>query len=462
MRHPLLVGALTFVAGTAGAQDLLFPPGEDARFTWESFDTFAADHDLSGQSVTISGPWTAEDEVTFRRMFEYFEAATGARVNYSGSDSFEQQIVIDTSAGSPPDIAVFPQPGLARGMAAQGRLAPLPDDTGDWLRANYAAGESWVDLVTFPGPDGREAVFGMPYKIDVKSLVFYSPENFAAMGYEVPGTMEDLKSLTERIVSDGGVPWCIGLGAGATTGWPATDWVEDLMLRLHPPEVYDQWVAHEIPFDDPRVVEAIEEFGWFAKTDAFVDGGAGGVGWIDHRDSPTGLFSIPPRCFLMHQASFIGSFFPPDTEFGSDVDFFYMPPYASHPDLGRPVLGAGTTFAITRDTPTAQAFVHFLRTPIAHEVWMAQTGLLSPLTTANLDAYGDPTLRGMGEILVNADTFRFDASDLMPGAIGAAAFWTGMIDFVAGDSAEDAANMIERTWVSLARTGGLDTEGEAE
>jgi len=452
----LLSAAFIAAAGTASAQDLLFPPDGESRFNWQSFHAFADAHDLTGQTVSIAGPWTAEDEVTFRRMFEYFEAATGATVNYAGSDSFEQQIVIDTSAGSPPDIAVFPQPGLARGLAAQGKLTALPEDTGPWLRDNYAAGDSWVDLVTFDGPDGQSAVYGFPYKIDVKSLVFYSPENFAAMGYDVPRTMEDLKVLTQRIVDDGATPWCIGLGAGSATGWPATDWVEDMMLRVNPPEVYDQWVAHEIPFDDPRVVAAIDEFGWFAKTDAFNDGGAGGVGWIDHRDSPTGLFAIPPRCFMMHQASFIGSFFPSGTEFGSDVDFFYMPPYASRPELGSPVLGAGTTFSLTRDTPTARAFIEFLRTPIAHEVWMAQTGLLTPLKSANLDAYGDPTLRGMGEILVNADTFRFDASDLMPGAIGAAAFWTGMIDFVAGDTAEEAAGMIEQTWTALGSTDPVE------
>ncbi|QUS35575.1 ABC transporter substrate-binding protein [Falsirhodobacter algicola] len=438
------------MATAAGAQELLYQPGEDPRFNWQSYEDFAATHDLQGQSVTISGPWTAEDEVTFRRTFEYFEAATGARVDYAGSDSFEQQIVIDVNSGSPPDIAVFPQPGLARQLAGQGRLTPLADDTADWLRENYAAGDSWVKLVTFAGPDGQEAVYGFPYKIDVKSLVFYSPENFKALGYEIPRTMEALKALTERMADDGVTPWCIALGSGSATGWPATDWVEDLMLRTQPPEVYDQWVAHEIPFDDPRVVEAVNEFGWFAKTDRFVDGGAGGVGWIDHRDSPQGLFSIPPRCMMMHQASFIGSFFPTGTEFGADVDFFYMPPFETK-DLGDPVLGAGTTFTIAHDTPVAEAFLEFLRTPIAHEIWMSQTGFLTPLTTANLDAYGDPTLRGMGEILVNATTFRFDASDLMPGAIGAGAFWTAMVDFVAGQSAEDATGTIEATWEALGR-----------
>ncbi|MEI4470844.1 ABC transporter substrate-binding protein [Frigidibacter sp. MR17.24] len=444
---PLLALATILPAG-ARAQDLLFAPGEDDRFDWQSYDDFAAAHDFSGQTLKIFGTWTAEDEATFRNAFRYFEAATGAKVDYAGSDSFEQQIIIDTEAGSPPDIAIFPQPGLAADLAGRGFLTPLADGTDAWLAENYAAGDSWVQLGTYAGPDGAEHLYGFPYKSDVKSLVFYVPENFEDMGYEVPETMEDLKALTEQIVADGGTPWCIGLGSGGATGWPATDWVEDLLLRLQPPEVYDQWTSNEIPFDDPRVVEAIDEFGWFAKTPDFVAGGVEAVASTDHRDSPAGLFDFPPQCYMHHQASFIPSFFPEDVEMGVDADFFYMPPYASK-DLGNPVLGAGTTFTITRDTELAQAFIDWLKTPIAHEVWMAQDGFLTPFKDANPDTYGDPTLKKMGEILTSADTFRFDGSDLMPGAIGAGAFWTGMVDFVGGLSAEDAAAQIQSTWDGL-------------
>src|SRR5690606_7010961 len=164
--------------------------------------------------------------------------------------NYEQQIVIDTQAGSPPDIAVLPQPGLIADLASKGLLAALGADTEAWLRDNYAAGDSWVSLGTYKGADGAAALFAFPYKIDVKSLVWYVPENFEDAGYDVPETMEDLKALTEQIVADGGVPWCIGLGSGGATGWPATDWVEDMMLRTQPPEVYDQWYRHEIPFTD--------------------------------------------------------------------------------------------------------------------------------------------------------------------------------------------------------------------
>jgi alpha-glucoside transport system substrate-binding protein len=438
------VATLALVTGMASAQDLKFPVGEGA-FNWDSFNEYAAAHDLTGQTLTVFGPWRGEDQVLFESVAAYFTAATGVRINYSSSENYEQQIVIDTQAGSPPDIAILPQPGLIADLASKGLLTPLGEESEAWLRENYAAGESWVGLGTYAGPDGTSALYAFPYKIDVKSLVWYSPDNFEDAGYEVPTTMEDLKALTEQIVADGGTPWCIGLGSGGATGWPATDWVEDMMLRVNSPEVYDQWVSNEIPFNDPQVIAAIEEFGWFARNDAFVAGGAAAVGSTDFRDSPKGLFSSPPQCYMHRQASFIPSFFPDGTELGVDADFFYFPAYEGK-DLGAPVLGAGTLAFITRDGDAARAFIDFLKTPIAHETWMAQTGFLTPFSGVNVDLYGDPTLRKMGEILLSATTFRFDGSDLMPGAVGAGSFWTGMVDYVGGKDAAAVAAEIQASW----------------
>ncbi|WP_180898442.1 ABC transporter substrate-binding protein [Martelella soudanensis] len=451
MNRALLTGVATLAlfAGAANAADLKFPVGEDSRFNWDSYNQFSESHgDISGQTLTIFGPWLGPDKDLVESVLAYFEEATGANVEYSGSDSFEQQIVIDTQAGSPPNIAVFPQPGLAADLAAKGLLTKLPASVGEFLSENYAAGGSWVDLSSYTGKDGEKALYVFPYKADLKSLVWYVPDNFDDAGYEVPQTMEELKALTEQIVADGGTPWCIGLGSGGATGWPATDWVEDMVLRTQPPEIYDQWVTNEIPFNDPRIVNAIDEFGWFAKNDKFVDGGAAAVASTDFRDSPKGLFSSPPKCYMHHMASFIPSFFPEGTELGLDADFFYFPAYEGE-DLGKPVLGAGTLFGITKDSPAAQAFIEFLETPIAHEVWMAQSGFLTPFTGVNPEAYANDALRGQGEILTEATTFRFDGSDLMPGKIGAGAFWTGMVDFVGGQSAEAAATNIQNTWDSI-------------
>ncbi|PWJ15862.1 ABC transporter substrate-binding protein [Jannaschia seohaensis] len=441
------IAVLLSSAAYADGHTAAFTPGE-GPFDWDSYNAFAEATDLTGQTVTVTGPWTGDEAAKFDIVMAFFADATGAEVNYSGSDSFEQDIVISSRAGSAPNLAVFPQPGLAADMASQGLLTPLPDGTADWVAENFAAGQSWVDLGTYAGEDGEDDLYGMFYRVDLKSLVWYSPAAFDEMGYDIPTTMEELKELTDQIVADGETPWCIGLGSGAATGWPATDWVEDMMLRTQPPSVYDAWVSNELPFDAPEVVAAIEEFGYFARNDDYVSGGSQAVASTDFRDSPTGLFAIPPACYMHRQASFIPAFFPEGTVVGEDVDFFYFPAYADK-DLGAPVLGAGTLFAITNPSEGAEAMIEFLKLPIAHELWMAQGGFLTAHAGVNTDAYSEDSLRAQGQILLDATTFRFDASDLMPGEIGAGAFWTGMVDYVTGASAEEVAAGVQERWQSL-------------
>ena len=443
------VAAMALTAGGASAgSHLMVTPG-DGAFNWESFDAFAAANDFSGAQVTIFGPWLGGEAEAFQHLVDFFNEATGADARYVGSDSLEQQILIDAEAGSSPNLTVFPQPGLAANMASRGFLSPLPEGTAAWMVENFAAGQSWVDLGTYAGQDGSEDLYGFIFNANVKSLVWYIPENFEDFGYEVPETMEDFKALMEQMVADGETPLCVGLGSGGATGWPATDWVEDLMLRTQPPEVYDAWVTNEMPFDDPRVVAAIEEYGSFTRNDDYVAGNANDTAAIDFRDSPKGLFDSPPQCMMHRQASFIPAYFPEGTELGLDVDFFYFPAYAEK-DLGTPVLGAGTLFAITDPSAATSGFIEFLKTPFAHEIMMAQDGFLTPLTSANPELYSNDTQRNQGDILTSATTFRFDGSDLMPGGVGAGSFWTGMVDYSSG--AKDAATVaseIQDSWDGL-------------
>lgn len=447
MKKNLFLGAAlaAIFVTTPALAELKYKPGEDAKFTWANFDELKK-VDLKGETLTIFGPWRGDDETHVQVVLEYFREATGADVKYSSSENYEQQVVIDTQAGSPANISVLPQPGLIADLASKGLLAPLTDVDKAWMVENYGAGQSWVDIGTSKDKDGKPQFLGFSYKTDVKSLVWFSPENFADAGYEVPKTMEELIALSDKIVADGGKPWCIGLGSGGATGWPATDWIEDIMLRTQSPEVYDKWVTNEVKFTDPAVTGALDIFGSFAKNDAYVDGGAAGVASTDFRDSPKGLFTTPPKCYMHHQASFIPSFFPEGTKMGEDADFFYFPTYASKPELGKPVLGAGTLFTITKDSKAARAFIDFLKLPLAHELWMADGGFLTPLKSANPAAYANDAARKQGEIMATASTFRFDGSDLMPGKIGAGAFWTGMVDFVGGKSSADTGAEIQKAW----------------
>jgi alpha-glucoside transport system substrate-binding protein len=453
----LLVAGVSAVAlllnamPVAIAQNLAFPVGEGA-FSWDSLEQFAATHQgLEGQTLTIWSPWNDEgDRMQWESVWRYFEYATGVRVEAGSSRNYEEQARIDIAAGSPPNILILPQPGLLADFAAQGALTPLGPEMTTWIETNYAAGPSWAALGQFAGPDGQVHQYGLPYKQEVKSLVWYSPDNFAEMGYQVPTTMEELLALQDRIIADGGTPWCIGIESGGATGWAATDWVEDLMLRMYPPEVYDQWVTNAIPFNDPRVIDVLNFFGSIVKNDQMVAGGTAAVAATAFGDSPLGLFTVPPQCYLHHQASFIASFFPEGTVAGEDYDFFYLPPFASK-DLGRPVLSSGDIATIAKDSPAAQAFIAFLQTPLAHEIWMAapNSAFLSAHLGANQDVYSSQALKDQGQILINATTSRFDGSDLMPGPIGTGAFWTAMVDFVTGATAEQVTAQVQAAWDAL-------------
>ena len=456
MQRHLVAGISAIALAMAGvpstqAQELLFPKGE-GNFNWQSLDDFAAAHsDLEGQELRIWNAWYPEgDRTQWEAVLAYFEDATGVDVNNGSGPNYEELARADIAAGSPPNVLILPQPGLLADFAAQGALVPLGEDVTNWLAENYGAGESWAALGQYAGPDGTVAQYGFPFKQELKSLVWYSPDAFSENGYEVPETFEDLLALQDQMVADGNTPWCIGIESGGATGWPATDWIEDLMLRTQPPEVYDQWVSNEIPFNDPRVVETIELFGSIAKVDENVAGGRLAVATTNFGESPAGMFTVPPQCFLHRQASFIAAQFPEGSVAGEDYDFFYLPPYESK-DLGRPVLGAGNIATITSDSPAARAFIEFLKTPIAHEVWMAQdnSSFLSAHSGVNGDLYSSDALRAQGQILVDATTFRFDGSDLMPGPIGAGAFWTAMVDFVNGRSAQEVADQVQAAWDAL-------------
>jgi alpha-glucoside transport system substrate-binding protein len=436
--------ALALCAHGAQAQDLVFAPGEGG-FNWQSYEDFAAAYDLSGQTVSVTGPWIGDDRDLVNSVFAYFTAATGATVDYAGSDSFEAELRRAAQTGGLPNLAVIPQPGLLADLARQGVVAPLTDEDAAWIEETYAAGPSWVALATSENAQaGGEALNGLFYKVDVKSLVWYSPAVFEELGFEIPTTMEDLIALSDAAVAEGIAPWCIGIGSEAATGWPATDWVEDIMLRTQPLDVYDQWVSNEIPFTDERVLNAIETFGSFARNEDYTGMSPSEVVSTDFRDSPDGVFAVPPTCLMHRQASFIPTFFPE----GADFDFFYFPPFESE-DLGSPVLGAGTVWAITEDSEAARVMIEFLKTPIAHEVWMAQSGFLTPHSGVDSALYGDETLRGMGEILLGATSFRFDASDLMPAEIGAGAFWTGMVEYLRTGDAAGEAQRIQDAWDAI-------------
>ncbi|UCG26400.1 MAG: carbohydrate ABC transporter substrate-binding protein [Chloroflexota bacterium] len=425
---------LTFVSAMIVLALLLAACGGDEEAETET-------EDISGQTVTILTAAGEEQIAKFKESMAPFEERTGVTVEIEGSGDFETLALVRAEAGDPPDVYNFPQPGLMADFAREGFLI----DVGQFLEDDYMQeqyNQAWIDLGTVD-----DTLVGVWHNADVKSLVWYAKDDFEAAGYEVPETWDDLVALTDQIVADGGIPWCVAIESSGATGWVGTDWVEDIMLRTAGAEKYDQWVAGELPFNSPEVRSAFETMGDIWLNPDYVLGGTTGILTTPFGDGPLPLFDDPPGCYLHRQASFILNFFPEGSVIGEDVDYFYLPPI-NEADHGKPVLGSGSILSMGKDTPAGRATMEFLTTGESTKAEVEAGIFVAPHNDVPLDWYPDDALRGFAEILQGADTFRFDGGDLMPGAVGTGTFWTGIVDYVSGTDLDTVLTTIDDSWPS--------------
>jgi len=395
--------------------------------------------EFAGEKVNIFGVYTAADAKAFEAALAPFQAATDIEIEFEGSPDFETLITTRVEGGNPPDIAQFSQPGLMREFAQEGHLVDLssfmPMD-----RVEEDFNQSWINLGNVDG-----GLYGIFYRASTKSIVWYPVQAWEEAGYEIPETWDELMALSDQIVEDGGAPWCISIEHGDATGWVVTDWIEDVLLRIAEPEVYDQWVNHELPFDNEHVRDAMDYVAdvWF--TEGYVPGGRETILSMWVGDTPKPMFDDPPTCWMHKQAGWISGFFPEGMEAGTDAMFFYLPPIDE--ELGNPVLGAGDLFAMFNDRPEVRALMEYLSTPAAAEVWVKTGGFIPANRSVPLDWYPDPVDQKQAEILKDATTVRFDASDNMPAEVGTGTFWNGMVDWVAGEKdADTVLAEIEASW----------------
>ncbi|MBB3042058.1 extracellular solute-binding protein [Nocardioides sp. LMS-CY] len=420
-------------------------PG-DGKSECSGLEQLADFGDLSGKSVSVYTSILPPEQEAQENSYKLFTTCTGASVKYEGSDQFETQLVVRVKANNAPDIAYIPQPGLLKTVVDSGQVVEAPSQVADNVDEFF--GEDWKGYGTVD-----DTFYAAPLGASVKSFVWYSPSMFQKNGWEVPETWDDLMSLTGDIAATGIKPWCAGIESGDATGWPATDWLEDVLLRDAGPDVYDQWVNHDIAFNDDAVAEALDKVGAILKDPKYVNGGFGDVDSIATTAfQDAGQPILKDQCALHRMASFYAAQWPEGTKVTEDGDVFafYLP--VTNEDFGKPVLGAGEFVAAFDDRPEVAAFQTYLST----DVWANEKAKSTPgggwvsantgLDEANLSS---PIDKLSAEIFQDPDaTFRFDGSDQMPSAVGAGSFWKEMTAWVTGESTKDALTNIENSWPS--------------
>lgn len=398
-------------------------------------DNATGSTDLKGKTVSVFGPEVDTENASFLAAVKPFEDRTGIDITYQGDKSFEQQIGSRVDGGNPPDIALFPQPGKVADFKSD--LKPVTDATKTLVNKNFDSG--WSDRVTI---DGK--LYGIPVKADLKSLVWYSPKYFKQAGYTVPTTYDEWLKLSDKMIADKKAPFCLGLGSDAATGWPATDWVEDIMLRTKGPDVYDKWVNHEIAFDSKDVVESGQAVKNIWSKPGAIYGGEKPAASIPFQDA--GLPVLEGKCMMYKMANFYAASWPTTAKIGDDGDVsaFYLP---GNPQYGKTTLTGGLYASSFTDKPEVKAVMEYLAGTEYSDTRAPTGSFLSPNKNANAALYKTPIEQTFAKILKDADPVRFDASDLMPGAVGSGTFWTAEVDITTGaKTVADAYKSVEASW----------------
>jgi alpha-glucoside transport system substrate-binding protein len=369
------------------------------------------------------------------------------QVEFESAGNFEQDVQVRGQAGTL-DLILLPQPGTLPSLVTSAHAVSLEDMGYDIGQLEATFGKPFMDLGVV---DGKH--YGIPTNINLKSMIWYPKDDFDKAGYQIPQTWDDLMALSDQIVADGGTPWCVGFQSEGSTGWPATDWVEDIMLRTAGPDTYDRWYKHEIPFNDPSVENAAKIFGDVMFHPGYVLGGAENTPSLAFGDAPLPMFDEPPGCWLHRQASFINAFFPSSAKPHVDYDWF---PFPSMDTPGGPLFG-GELAMVFRNAPEVKDFLDkFMDVPF--QCAMSKTpaaARLSDNVNVSNDAscYPSSILADAAKVLADglqAGTARFDASDLMPAAVGSGSFWTGMVKYMqqGPDSLDGILEDIDKSWPS--------------
>jgi alpha-glucoside transport system substrate-binding protein len=434
--------ALAAVAGCSGNSSTAAGPALTGMCS--KYQAYAGH---SGSTVTMFGSILSPESDSLNRSWADFSTCTGIKIEYTGANTFESDLPVKVNGGNAPNLAIIPQPGLLSQMVQTGMVKKPPAGTVDNEAAWNAA---WKGYGSVNG-----TFYAAPMSANMKSLVWYSPKYFAANGYTVPTTWADMMALSAKMASTmtgAAKPWCGGIGSGAATGWPGTDWLEEVVLGSFGGQVYDDWISHKVKFSDPKIQTAMKTVADWMQNPAWVNGGVGDVKTIATTTfQNAGLPILKNQCGMLQQASFYETQWLADAWVASDGDVFAFKLPAVDPSITTPVEGGGEFVTAFADDPATQAVQNYLSSSLwADSRIQVAPGWVSANQKVDQSLYTDPIDKISAKYLADPKaTFRFDASDAMPAAVGAGAEWTAMVDwFGSGKSIKDVAAEIDAAWPS--------------
>jgi alpha-glucoside transport system substrate-binding protein len=395
------------------------------------------------KTLDLISVWGGEELNSFKAVVAPFNQQTGITVNAESTRDLNATLTTRIQGNNPPDIAILPNPGKMQQLASQHRLVAL-DSFLDMstIRNQYAS--AWLDLGSYQGK-----LYAIFYKAANKGTVWYNPGQFQSSGYTIPKTWSDLITLSNQIASSGKYPWSMGVSSAAASGWPGADWIAQIYLNQSGPDMYDKWVAHQIPWTDASIKNAFQYFGQIVAGHHYINGAPQSILATGFQEASYDPYDSPPKSYLYYLGDFTEGFITtqfPSLKAQTDYNFFAFPTINSQ--YAGAVTGGADLVTVLRDSNSVRKLVQYLATPAAQQIWITRGGFTSVNKSVDLSVYTDPVARASAQMLTTATSFRFGADDLMPAQVETA-FWKGMLAYIADPTQLDSVlSTIESTAAS--------------
>jgi alpha-glucoside transport system substrate-binding protein len=387
---------------------------------------------IHSNTIDLLNVWTDEEAASFNAVVAPFKAQTGVTINVETTRDLDTVLTARLRANNPPDIAILPNPGKMQQLAQQGHLIAL-DSFLDMNQINQDYAQAWISLGSYNGK-----LYAIFYKAANKGTVWYSPAQFQKNSYQAPSAWQDLVTLSTTIANSGKYPWSMGVSSGTASGWPGADWIAEIYLNQSGPDMYDKWVAHQIPWTDSSISSAFQMFGQIAGGKHFINGAPDSILATGFQQASYLPFDTPPQAYLYYLGDFTEGFITgqfPKAVAGTDFGFFPFP--TINQQYAGAVTGGADVVVALRNTTAVQALVKYMATADAQEIWVKRGGFTAVNKSVPLSAYPDAVAQASAKMLTSATIYRFGADDLMPPAVENA-FWAAVLSYIKNPSSLDS------------------------
>lgn len=392
------------------------------------------------KTLSLLTTWGGEEQDSFKAVVAPWTQQTGISVNITATRDLDAQLTIQIRGKNPPDIAILPNPGKMQQLAAQHSLIAL-NDLVDMSKIQSDYAKSWIDLGSYNGK-----LYAIFFKAANKGTVWYNPSQFQSNNYSKPSTWQDMITLSNTIAGQGKYPWTMGVESGAASGWPAADWVAQIFVNQSGPDMYDKWVAHQIPWTDPSVKNAFQYFGQIAHGQHYIAGAPQSILATGFTDASYGPFKSPPASYMYYLGDFTEGFITAQFKnLKPETDFNFFPfPTINSQYQGAITVGADVVVAM-RNNNSVKKLVQYLATADAQAIWVKRGGFTAVNKNVPVSDYPDPVAQASVTMLTSAPIVKYGAGDVMPSQVQTA-MWKGLLTYIQSpDQLDSVLGQIEST-----------------